>query len=105
MLFRSTNQVDYSANPPAIQELGMDRVSGQVFGNKEFLINAVLYLNDDRGIMQLRTRTQQIRLLDKVRLREEKSFWQWLNVLTPIVLAGVWGIGYNLVRRQQYSRS
>ena len=100
-----TNQVDYSANPPAIQELGMDRVSGQVFGNKEFLINAVLYLNDDRGIMQLRTRTQQIRLLDKVRLREEKSFWQWLNVLTPIVLAGVWGIGYNLVRRQQYSRS
>jgi ABC-2 type transport system permease protein len=99
------NQVDYSTNPPRVQELGLDRASGQVFGNREFLLNTVLYLNDDRGIMQLRTRTQQLRLLDKVRLREEKSIWQWINVLVPLVLTGLWGVGYNLTRRRRFSRS
>ncbi len=99
------NQVDYSNNPPRVQELGFDRVSGQVFGNKEFLLNTVLYLNDDRGIMQLRTRNQQLRLLDKVRLREEMPFWQWLNVLAPLVLIGLWGAFYNVIRRLQYARS
>ena len=99
------NQVDYSANPPRIQELGFDRASGQVFGNKEFLINTVMYLNDDQGIMHLRTRTQQLRLLDKVRLREEKTSWQWLNVLAPLIFTAIWGIIYNLIRRRRYAGS
>jgi ABC-2 type transport system permease protein len=100
-----TNHVDYSTSPPRVQELGFDRVSGQTFGNKEFLLNAVYYLNDDSGIMQLRNRTQKMRLLDKVRLRGEKPFWQWLNVLLPLVLAGFWGIVYNLIRRRRFTRS
>ncbi len=100
-----TNHVDHSTTPPRIQELGFDRVSGQTFGNREFLINTVYYLNDDHGIMHLRSRTQKLRLLDKVRLREEKKFWQWLNVLLPMFLAGLWGITYNFMRRQRYTRS
>jgi len=99
------NNVDYSANPPRIQELGYDRVSGRTFGNKEFLMNTIYYLNDDRGIMQLRNRNQRMRLLDKVKLREEKAFWQWLNVLLPLLLTGLFGVIYNLVRRYRYSRS
>ncbi|MCF8364068.1 MAG: gliding motility-associated ABC transporter substrate-binding protein GldG [Prolixibacteraceae bacterium] len=100
-----TNKVYYSSNPPRIQELGFDRVSGQTFGNKEFLLNTVYYLNDDQGIMHLRNRTQKLRLLDKVRLREEKAYWQWLNVLLPLVLVSLWGIFYNLMRRRRFARS
>lgn len=99
------NQVDHSANPPQIQELGYDRVSGQVFGNKEFLLNTIMYLNDDRGIMHLRNRSQQLRLLDKVRLREEKTIWQWINVFIPIALSGIWVIIYNFLRRRKFARS
>ncbi|HZH73251.1 MAG TPA: gliding motility-associated ABC transporter substrate-binding protein GldG [Mariniphaga sp.] len=99
------NQVDYASNPPRIQELGYDRVSGQVFGNKEFLLNTILYLNDDRGIMHLRNRSQQLRLLDKVRLREEKLLWQWTNVLIPIAFTGLWVIIYNFLRRRKNTRS
>ncbi|MGC9353091.1 MAG: gliding motility-associated ABC transporter substrate-binding protein GldG [Mariniphaga sp.] len=100
----ATNHVDYSTNPPRIQEVGFDRVSGQTFGNKEFLLNTVYYLKDENGIMQLRNRTQKMRLLDKVRLREEKPFWQWLNVLLPLVIAGLWGIVYNFIRRRRFTR-
>jgi len=98
------NQVDYSANPPRVGELGYDRVSGRTFGNKDFLLNIIYYLNDDRGIMQLRSRTQKLRLLDKVRLREERSRWQLLNVLTPLIIVAFWGIIYNAVRKYRNKR-
>jgi ABC-2 type transport system permease protein len=99
------NKVNYSMQPPQIQELGYDRVSKQTFGNKEFLLNAIYYLNDDTGIMQLRSRTVQLRLLDKVRLREEKVFWKWLNVVAPLIVILLLGVVYNLVRRHRFSRS
>jgi len=100
-----TNKVNYSTNPPKIEELGYDRVSQRTFGNKEFLINTVFYLNDNHGIMQLRGRTLKMRLLDKVKLREEKAFWQWINVLVPLIFVAFFGLVYNVVRRYRYSRS
>ncbi len=99
------NKVDYSTQPPRIQELGFDRVSGQTFGNKEFLLNTVYYLNDDKGVMQLRNRTQKLRLLDKVRLREEKVFWQWLNVILPLIIITLVGVIFNAWRRYRFARS
>jgi len=100
-----TNKVNYSTNPPQIEELGYDRVSQRTFGNKEFLVNMIFYLNDNHGIMQLRGRTLKMRLLDKVKLREEITFWQWLNVVLPLVLISFLGLVYNVVRKYKYSRS
>ena len=99
------NKVNYSHQPPQIQELGYDRVSKQTFGNKEFLLNTIFYLNDEAGIMTLRNRNVQLRLLDKVKLREEKGFWEWLNVIAPLALVLMFGLVYNIFRRYRYSRS
>ncbi len=98
------NRVNYSTNPPRYSELGFDRVSGMTFGNKEFLLNLVYYLNDEQGIMQLRSRTVKLRMLDKVRLREEKTKWQWLNLALPMVLVSIFGLAYNYVRRRKFSQ-
>lgn len=100
-----TNKVNYSTSPPKIQELGFEEVSGQVFGNKDFLVNAIAYLDDKQGIMQLRGRSLKLRLLDKVKLREEAAFWKWLNVLLPLVLLTAFALVYTLVRKYRYSRS
>jgi len=99
------NKVNYSGASPQIQRLGYDRVSKRTWGNTEFLLNTVFYLNDDRGIMQLRNRTVRLRLLDQVRLREEKAFWQWLNVLIPFLLVSVFGVVYNVIRKYRNTRS
>jgi len=98
------NKVNYNEKSPQIQETGYDRVANRTWGNKAFLMNAVFYLNDDRGIMHLRNRTMQLRLLDKVKLREQKTFWQWLNVILPLVLLVITGIIYNIVRKYRYAR-
>lgn len=99
-----SNKVNYSTNPPKIQELGADEVSGQVFGNKEFLMNAIYYLDDQQGIMEMRGRTLKLRLLDKVKLREEKTLWQWINVVLPLLLISLFALGYSFVRKYRFSR-
>jgi ABC-2 type transport system permease protein len=101
----AANRVNYSTQPPQIQELGFDRVSGQTFGNREFLLNLAYYLNDENGIMQLRNRSLKLRMLDKVRIREEKIFWQWLNVVVPLLTVSIIGILYHISRRRRYARS
>ncbi len=99
-----TNKVNYSTNPPRFQPLGYDRVSRQTFGNKEFLMNAIFYLNDDRGIMQLRGRALKLRLLDKVKLREEIGFWQFINVVLPLLFIVLFGLAFNIIRKFRYTR-
>jgi len=99
-----TNKVDYSKKPPRYQKLGFDRVSRRTFGNKAFLVNTIFYLNDNEGIMQLRGRALKLRLLDKVKLREEKSFWQWTNVLLPLLFVALFGLIYNAIRKFRYSK-
>jgi len=81
--------------------LGYDQVSNLTFGNMEFFINAVHYLCDDSGLMELRSRTMKMRLLDKVRLREEKPGWQIFNVTVPVLLILIGGIIFWFVRHRR----
>ncbi|WP_423126612.1 gliding motility-associated ABC transporter substrate-binding protein GldG [Gaoshiqia sp. Z1-71] len=96
------NQVSRREGKIQTRPLGYDNYSQQTFGNKEFLVNAVNYLCDDAGIMSLRSRVFKIRLLDKVKVREEKLFWQLLNVILPLVLIAVFGLIFNFIRIRKY---
>ena len=75
--------------------LGFDYSTQNTYGNEEFLMNAIDYLLDDSGLMSLRNRTVQLRMLDKQSIVMDKSYWQWLNLLTPLVF--IWFIGAGLV--------
>ena len=96
------NQYRILNGVPEYMPLGYDRFSKQTFGNKALLLNAVNYLCDDEGLMELRSRVFKIRLLDKVRLKEGKLMWQLLNVLFPILLISAFGAVYVYVRRRKY---
>ena len=98
------NKLSYKDGKYAPLPLGYDKVSNITFGNKEFLVNAVHYLCDDSGLMELRSRTMQMRLLDKVKLREQKLFWQLFNVFLPVALILFGGIMFWFLRRRKYAR-
>lgn len=84
--------------------LGYDEYSGRVYGNKDFILNCVHTLCDDEGWMDLRGRNLSLYLLDKTRLKSERTFWQLLNLLLPVALAlGVCG-AVALRRRWRYGR-
>lgn len=83
--------------------LGYDRFTGQTFGNKEFLLNAVNYLCGFDELMESRSKEVKLRMLDRPKILEQRHFWQTLNVVLPIVLMGVFGFIFNLIRKKKYA--
>ena len=85
-------------------ELGYDQDTRQMFGNKDFILNAVSYLSDDDGLISIRSREIKIRLLDRTRIGSSELFWQILNVVAPIVLIIIFGIVWAIVRKRKYAK-
>lgn len=80
--------------------LGYDEYSGQVYGNRDFILNCINWLADDEGWMQLRGRNLSMYLLDKTRLKEERTRWEMLNLFLPLMLVVVGGIILSLIRKK-----
>jgi gliding-associated putative ABC transporter substrate-binding component GldG len=92
---------------PSNQEplpLGEDPLAQATFANKQFLENVVQYLTDPTGIIATRTKVLQIRPLDKVKVAEEKSMWQLINVGAPVLFLVLMGGVIGLLRVKRFSR-
>ncbi|WP_053971975.1 gliding motility-associated ABC transporter substrate-binding protein GldG [Mangrovimonas sp. ST2L15] len=92
---------DLGKNGPL--ELGFDRSSGQLYGNKEFLLNCVNYLLDDSGLINIRSKDIKMAFLDMNKVSEEKTKWQLINIVCPLVLLGIFGMLFNYLRKKKYA--
>lgn len=92
---------DVVRNQP--QELGFDRWTGQSFGNKEFLLNAVNYLLNDDGLLDIRTKNISIAFLDEQKINDNKAQWQLLTIALPLAFLAVFGVIFNYIRRKKYA--
>jgi gliding motility-associatede transport system auxiliary component len=84
--------------------LGQDNYTGQVFGNRDFLINCLNYLVDDNGIMELRSRELKLRLLNTSKIKAEKLKWQLINIVSPVLIVIIAGFLYSYFRKRNYTR-
>ena len=84
--------------------LGYNEVENFIYANKEFLQNAVEYLLDKNGIIAARGKEVRLRMLDTTRAQEEKTWWQLVNIVFPLILIGVFGFGYGWWRKRKYAR-
>lgn len=82
--------------------LDKDKWTGKPYGNLQFLLNAAQYLTGDQGIMALRSKTIKLQFLDKERAYQEQTYWQWLNIILPIILLLAFGFIYNFIRNKRY---
>ena len=84
-------------------DLNRDKWTNQQFGNKDFLINSIDYLLDDSGLIQLRNKTLTIKTLDKQKAFKERTFWQLLNVVLPLLILLSFGFVFNYWRKKKYN--
>tara|TARA_B110000046_G_scaffold38722_1_gene42597 strand:- start:4328 stop:5971 length:1644 start_codon:yes stop_codon:yes gene_type:complete len=84
-------------------DLSRDKWTNEEFGNKDFLLNSVDYLLDDTGLIELRNKTLKINTLNKKKAFEERTFWQFLNVVLPLLLLFAFGFIFNYLRKKKYS--
>ena len=83
-------------------ELGFDRFTGNTYGNKEFLLNAVNYLLDDSGLIDIRSKDINIAFLDSEKTSQEREKWQVLNLVIPLVLMGIGAFIFTYFRKRRY---
>lgn len=84
--------------------LGYDHYMQQNFGNKNLLLNIADYMTDDSGLIDLRTKEVQLRMLDRPRIRSEKLYWQLINNIVPLGLLLTFAIFQHYFRRRKYAR-
>jgi len=97
------NEVSVIGNRITPQGLGVDRYSGQTFGNKDFIINCLNYLVDDKELISLRSRELKIRLLDRDKIKENRILWQLVNTLGPLLLLFITGAVFMILRKKKYA--
>jgi ABC-2 type transport system permease protein len=85
--------------------LGYDKYTGQQFGNKDFVLNAMNYLCDDSGLLSVRSREVKLRLLDDNRVKAERTQWQIINSLVPILIVLVFAMIQGYLRKRKYTKS
>ena len=95
------NQLDKNFQPV---ELGYDQRSGNLYDNKDFLINCVNYLLDDNGLINIRSKDLDLPLLDKEKVYENYSQTQMLTIGLPILVLVLFGFIFTFLRKRKYSK-
>lgn len=95
------NQLDKNFQPV---ELGYDQRSGNLYDNKDFLINCVNYLLDDTGLINIRSKDLDLPLLDKEKVYENYTRTQLITIGLPIVILLFFGVVFTFLRKRKYSK-
>lgn len=98
------NEVRRSGTSETPVPLGQDKYTGELYGNRDFLINCLNYLVDDNGIMELRSRELKLRLLDNSRIKKEKLRWQIINIAGPVLLVVLSGMIHEFFRKRKFTK-
>jgi len=86
--------------------LGYDRYAkNKIYGNREFLQNAVNYMLDESSLISIRTKGIKLRQLNQEYLVQHRGQVQVLNMVLPLLLIFVLGLLLNFLRRNRYNKS
>ena len=92
---------DVAAGKP--MPLGYDKWSRLSYDNKTFMMNAIAYLLDNQGLLNLKNKEYHIPLLDKNKVIADGRFWALLNTFGPVLLWILAGILWIRLRRKKYA--
>jgi len=95
------NQLDKNMMPV---ELGYDQRTGQLYDNKDFIMNCINYLLDDTGLINIRSKDVELPLLDKEKVYESYTKTQFITIGVPILILTVFGLVFTFVRKRKYSK-
>lgn len=95
------NQLDKNFQPV---ELGYDQRSGNLYDNKDFLMNCVNYLLDDSGLINIRSKDLDLPLLDKEKVYESYTRIQILTIGLPLLILGLFGVAFTFLRKKKYAK-
>jgi ABC-2 type transport system permease protein len=88
-----------------LSPLGYDRYTGELFGNRDFVLNCINYLCDDSGLISVRSRIIKTRLLDEAKIKGERTAIQLKNVLIPLLIITFLGFLLSFLRKRKFGKT
>ncbi len=89
-----------------VSPMGLNEWERKVYyGNEDFILNAVEYMMDENGVLASRSKEVKLRLMDVMKIRNEKGFWQFINLGLPLILLAVFGFLFNFLRKRRYAKN
>jgi len=73
------------------------------FANKDFLQNCLDYLINSSNLSEAKAKDYTLRLLDKKQVESEKTKWQLINIIVPVVLVFLFAVLYQFIRKRKYT--
>jgi len=94
----------YNSETNQLSEIGYNEWERRAFaGNERFILNAVEYLLDDSNILEARNKEVKLRLLDRVKLKTEKTKWRLINLGVPLIIVFIFAFLYQWFRKRRYA--
>ncbi len=85
--------------------LGFSKDINYTFANAEFLSNCLDYCVNPSGILQSRSKDYSLRLLDPEKTEDDKTFWQLVNIVSPLLVIVLCGLIFQYIRKRKYNVS
>ena len=95
-----TNQVDVKRGP---LPMGMMPYEEYQFANHDFFVNTIAYLNEPTSLLASRSKQQVLRLLNRQKVEEHRVLVQFILVLGPLFLLGLFYLIWTGYRKRQFA--
>jgi gliding-associated putative ABC transporter substrate-binding component GldG len=73
------------------------------FANKDFLQNCLDYLVNSSNLSEAKAKDYTLRLLDKKKVEAQKSTWQIINMVVPVILVLLFAFVFQFIRKRKYT--
>jgi len=85
--------------------LGVEPFTKATYANEEFVLNLLDYMVDESGLIATRAREVKIRPLDRVKVQRERTKWQIINLVAPVILVLIIGFAKWYLRKKKFAKS
>lgn len=96
------NDIEQHREGLMVVPLGLDRLTQNTYGNRQFIVNSLLYLTDDQGVMQLRNKRLDLRLLNRATITAHRTSIITAATAIPLAIIALLAAIYLLVRRHTF---
>ena len=94
---------NYVSNTSGPLPMGLLPLENYRFANREFFLNSMDYLVSNNNLFESRNKDFVLRLLDKKKVAEQKTTWQFINIVSPIVVVIFAGLFFQWRRKRKYN--
>ena len=95
------NQVSETIGP---LPMGVNKYTKIQYANKDFFLNCTEYLANPKNILDAKAKDYTLRLLDAKKITDQRTLWQLINIVVPIILVCVFGFIYQWWRKRKYTK-